>query len=155
MTLRKHRVRAFLNFWLPALVWMTVIFSASSDNMSFEHSSRVIGPLLRWLMPNLSAEATHAIVVFIRKLAHLTEFALLGILCYRALRHDQDHHQYGWRWSTASLALGISAAYACTDEIHQMFVPSREASLRDVLIDTSGAALGLFLLWIFFRTKGK
>ena len=80
------RLRSFLKYWLPVLVWMGIIFSGSSDSASFEHSSRIIGPLVRWLFPQLSDEAVHAIVVSVRKGAHLAEYAVLALLLWRALR---------------------------------------------------------------------
>ena len=60
------RIRSLVKYWLPVLVWMGIIFSGSSDSASFEHSSRIIGPLVRWFFPLLSDEAVHAIVVSVR-----------------------------------------------------------------------------------------
>ena len=65
---------------------MALIFSASGDRASFSHSSRIIGPIVRWLFPQLSDEAVHAIVVLVRKCAHLAEYAVLALLLWRALR---------------------------------------------------------------------
>jgi len=53
----------------------------------------------------------------------------------------------------AAIALACSAGYAITDEIHQAFVPGRQAQATDVLIDTLGAAIGLLLLWTFGRRR--
>ena len=68
----------------------------------------------------------------LRKIAHAAEFAVLGFLLYRALRRG------GW-----ALALGI--AYAASDELHQHFVPGREGSPLDVLIDAVGVAVGVYV----------
>ncbi len=68
----------------------------------------------------------------LRKLAHAAEYAILGALLVRALR----------RWSWA-LALGV--AYAVSDEIHQSFVPGRQGSPLDVLIDSVGVIAGVVL----------
>jgi VanZ family protein len=132
---------------LPLLAWMSVIFSASSDRMSFEHSSRIVGPFMHWLFPHLSDDAVRAIVMFVRKCAHLTEYAVLALLLWRALRKPPEPNASDWRWSHAGLALTLAALYAASDEIHQSFVPSRQASVWDVLLDTSGAALALLCLW--------
>jgi VanZ family protein len=149
------RIRSFVRYWLPPLVWMVIIFSASSDSGSFQHSSRIIGPLVRWLLPNLSNEAVHAIVVFVRKCAHLAEYAVLALLLWRALRQESAQDYPAWRWSKAGLVLALVALYAASDEIHQAFVPSREASIWDVLLDTSGAAFGLLCLWGFGRSRKR
>lgn len=68
----------------------------------------------------------------LRKLAHAAEYGILGALVVRALR----------RWSWA-LALGV--AYAVSDEIHQSFVPGRQGSPLDVLIDSVGVIAGVVL----------
>ena len=147
------KTRSFFRYWLPVLVWMGVIFSASSDRMSFQHSSRIIGPFLHWLFPHLSDEAVHAVVIFVRKCAHLTEYAVLALLLWRALRRPAEPVPAPWQWSKAGLVLALVALYAASDEIHQAFVPSREACVRDVLLDTTGAALALLCLWTVWRLR--
>ncbi len=145
----------FLGRWLPVLVWMCVIFSASGDQMSFSRSSRIIGPLVRWLLPDLSDEAVHAVVVGVRKCAHLGEYALLALLFWSALRKPRAPATPPWRWSVAALALALVVAYAATDELHQVFVPSRQGSPWDVLLDTLGGAVGLLLLWATGRLRKR
>ena len=139
--------RSFLRYWLPVLVWMVVIFTASGDQMSFQHSSRIIGPLVHWLFPHLSDAAIHDVVVCVRKCAHLAEYAVLALLFWRALRKPAEVVHAPWRWSDARLALALVALFAAGDELHQAFVPSREGSVRDVLLDTTGGALALLCLW--------
>jgi VanZ family protein len=147
--------RSFLRYWLPVLVWMCVIFSASNDQMSFQHSSRFIGPVVHWLFPHLSDEAVHSVVVGVRKCAHLSEYAVLALLLLRALRKPAQPGHNPWRWSNAGLALAVVALYAASDEIHQAFVPSRQASVWDVLLDTTGAALALACWWGFGRLRER
>jgi VanZ family protein len=148
-------LRALLKYWLPLLVWMSVIFTASSDRLSFEHSSRLIAPLVHWLLPNLSGESVRAVVMFGRKCAHLTEYAVLALLLWRVVPKPSGSGSPSWRWSAAGLALTLAALYAATDEIHQTFVPSREGSAWDVLADTTGAALGLLCLWAIGRLRKR
>ena len=85
--------------------------------------------------------------MFVRKCAHLAEYAVLALLVWRALRKESARENTPWRWSKAALVLALVALYAASDEFHQAFVPSREASVWDVLLDTSGAAFGLLCLW--------
>jgi VanZ family protein len=134
---------------------MWVVFSASSDQMSFQHSSRVIGPFVHWLFPHLSDEAIHAIVVTVRKCAHLAEYAVLALLLWRALHQRPGLNAPRWRWSEAGLALALVALYAASDELHQAFVPSREGCVRDVLLDTAGGALALLGLWAVGRWRKR
>lgn len=147
--------KSLLKYWLPLLVWMTVIFSASSDRLSFQHSSRIVAPLVRWLFPHLSDRAVHGVVLAVRKCAHLTEYAVLALLLWRALHQPPAPGVSAWHWSEAGLALGLVALYAASDEVHQAFVPSRQASVWDVLLDTAGAALGLLCLWAIGRLRKR
>jgi hypothetical protein len=78
-------VRTFFKYWLPLLAWLAVIFTASSDTKSFEHSSRILAPLLRWLFPQISDDTAHLIVLTARKCAHLIEYAVLALLLWRTL----------------------------------------------------------------------
>ena len=132
---------------------MWIIFSASGDRMSFQHSSRIIGPFLHWVFPHLSDDATRAVVVFVRKCAHLTEYAVLALLLWRALRKPPGPEVLRWQWSVAGIVLALVALYAASDEIHQTFVPSREGCVTDVLLDATGAALGLLCLWAAGRLR--
>ena len=141
------RLRSFIKYWLPALVWMGLIFSGSSDRASFSRSSRIIGPIVRWLFPHVSDEAVHAMVILIRKCAHLAEYAILALLVWRALRKPRKEDARPWLWSEAGLALAVTAVYAASDEFHQLFVAFRQASVWDVLLDTIGGTIGLAFGW--------
>ena len=139
--------RVFVKYWLPVLVWMSLIFTASGDPQSFQHSTRLLAPILHWLIPHLSDEHLNLIVVAARKCAHLAEFAVLALLFWRALRQPVKNDPRPWRWPEARLALLEVMLYAASDEFHQLFVPTRDARVLDVLIDTCGGMLGLLLLW--------
>ena len=77
----------------------------------------------------------------IRKGAHFSIYALLGICVYMALFHAGK--------AKAAAAWIICALYACSDELHQMMVMGRSAQLSDVALDSLGALCGiLFCLWI-------
>ena len=126
---------------------MCVIFTASGDSQSAHHSSRIIEPILRWLFPQLSTPTVNEIVFLVRKCAHLTEFAVLALLFWRALRRPVRRDPRPWLWSHARVALLATMLYAATDEFHQLFVRSREGKVEDVLIDSIGAVAGLLALW--------
>jgi VanZ family protein len=68
----------------------------------------------------------------LRKLAHAVEFGVLGALLFRALRQEP-------------LAILLGAAYAATDELHQVFVSGRQGSPLDWLIDAIGVTAGVVL----------
>jgi VanZ family protein len=134
---------------------MAVIFSASGDSKSFHHSSRIIEPILRWLFPRMAEQRVHQVVFAVRKCAHVTEYAILAVLVWRALSQPKRGEQRPWNWSEAGLALAFVAFYATTDELHQVFVPNRQGSFLDVLLDTFGAGMGLLLLWGIVRMRTR
>lgn len=142
-----RRFRVFLKFWLPPLLWMSLIFLGSADTSSVARSSRLIGPLLHWLFPSLSPEALDTWVLIARKCAHLTEYAFCAILLWRAKRQFTSKDTRPWDWREARWVLVVVFLYACTDEIHQNFVPGRQGAAFDVVLDTLGGAFGLLALW--------
>ena len=108
-----------LTVWLPVVAWAAVIFMFSS-------------------IPSLSS-GLGTWDTILRKGAHVTEYAVLGALLYRALGREP-------------LALAVGIAYAATDEVHQYFVRGRHASPVDVAIDAVGVALGM-LIWLRVRER--
>lgn len=143
-------MRGFLKFWLPVLVWMSVIFTASSDSKSYQHSSLFVEPLLRWLFPHMAQPQIETIHHLFRKCCHLTEYAILGLLIFRALGHGRTKLS-PWSWPHVGGTLLIVFLYASSDEYHQSFVPTRTPLFSDVCIDTFGAALGLLITWTYHR----
>ncbi len=140
-------------YWLPVLIWMSLIFAASTDLMSTQHTSRFIKPFLRWLKPDISDEAIHTIQFGVRKCAHATEYGILSLLLWRARRQVAFNPGRPWLWMDALFAILISAVYAASDEIHQSFVKSRQSSVWDVLIDTAGAIAAVLFLKVISRSR--
>ncbi len=147
------RSKYLLSSWLPVVLGMSLIFGASTGIMSSDRTSRYIGPFLRWFHPDISEASVKRIQQVIRKCGHVTEYALLALLLYRAVRRTLERSPANWCRHSAAWALGLAFLYAASDEWHQSFVPSRGSSFHDVLIDTAGAALGLVLLhgWHLWR----
>ena len=146
-------MKSFLKYWLPLLIWLGVIFVGSTSVMSNEHTSRYIVPFLLWLKPGMSPNAIWTILVVARKCAHVTEYAVLALLLWRALRSVPTLRPKTVAVFGAVL-LGC-ALFAASDEFHQMFVKSRTPSVRDVLLDTTGAIVGLLIALSFARRRPK
>ena len=132
-----------LSRYLPLVVWLAFISFASTDSFNAANTSRIIGPLVLWFFPSTSPEALATIHFIVRKIAHFTEYAILGFLAARAFRAHQ-------RCFLISLALIV--VYALFDEYHQSFVPSRTASIYDSFIDMAG---GLSALIFVSRKRAK
>ena len=143
------KIKVFAKFWLPVLIWMALIFYASGDTKSLYHSSRVLEPLMA---PNIQADTFRPIVMFARKSAHAAEFAVLALLLWRALR-ARSAQPTGWSWRVARKAWWCAVAYGITDEIHQVFVPTRTPEAWDVFYDGIGGAAGLLALWALGRWR--
>ena len=108
----------------------------------------------------MSPERVGQIHYDFRKFCHLTEYAILALLIWRAIRQAcgnksaaPEHGAGGWSWPEAGFALSMVFLYGASDEIHQAFVPNRTAQVSDVLIDTLGGAAGLLALWIVGRWR--
>ncbi len=137
-----QRCLRILKAWGPAVVWMCLIFTASADRQSVTHSSRIIEPLCRWLFPAITHAQLETVQLMARKGAHMSEYALLALLLLHALSHGRGDAR---RWISSAWLLAV--AYAGADEFHQLFVPGRDGRFTDVLIDATGAALGLLAFY--------
>ena len=127
--------------------WAAVVFTFSTDTFSSEHTQVVVLGILHTLLPHAPESALLTLHDFLRKCAHLSEYFVFGVLLFRAIRTPRQ----GWQLSWAFLAILIAAFYASSDEIHQIFVPSRGASIWDALLDTGGASVAQLAVWIANR----
>ena len=136
----KKRILDILILLNLALIWGNSMLTG----LSSEAVSGGILALLGRFLPVLLTEAGHTLL---RKAAHFSEFALLGLLyCgrHRLVKGEAPVH-----------LMGFGLAVACIDETIQIFTPGRASSLIDVWIDASGFALGLLLIVIFYTISNK
>lgn len=89
-----------------------------------------------------------------RKCGHLTEYAILAWLFWRAF-HQSKNKLPDWSWPRVGGVLLIVFLYGATDEFHQHYVATRTPHFSDVLIDTTGGAIGLFIIWLVYLKKQK
>lgn len=140
--------------------WMLVIFLFSAQPAV--DSDRVSGTVAykvamaynevfdRGLTDAEMERCAENINVPIRKIAHMTEYAVCGILVFAVLA---GYFRRGGKMYAAALLFTV--LYSVTDELHQRFVPGRAGRLADVCIDTIGVVLGLFLLFVVLKVYGK
>jgi VanZ family protein len=136
--------------YAPLIVWIGVILFLSSPEGSMTQTSRFIGPLFEFLFPSMSAERILEFHGYIRKLAHFTEYGILGYFAYRAFSVSIVRPR---NWVAGALAL--AALIAVIDEFNQSFEPSRTGSPWDVFIDISGATSVLLLCFLWKRSVNR
>ena len=137
------------------LVWCVVIFmfSANKGSDSSKQSGGVVRFIiehnLEWLVPEIIPGAS--LELNVRKLAHMTEYAILEILNYLFLYQVTRRKLIRINRIATATAGSIVATfiYACLDEYHQTFVPNRGGCFSDVLIDMRGALVGLVISTVF------
>ena len=129
--------------YLPLIAWLAFISFASSDEFNAGNTSRIIGPLILWLFPNTSPETLAVVHFVMRKIAHFTEYAILGFLAARAFR-TSPRPAIRQRWFLICATLVV--IYALLDEYHQSFVPSRTATIFDSMIDIAGGLTALLIV---------
>jgi len=110
--------------WLQVVLWLLVIFTFSSIQQV------KVSDFFIWDF-------------IAKKTAHITEFAILYLLVFRAT---------GKKFI---LSFILTLLYAASDEIHQLFVAGRTASIIDIGFDTSGANIAAYVLWKLNRTHLK
>ncbi len=114
--------KTFLNYFL-LLIWMGVIFYISGQ-------------------PDLKSGLENRIDFILRKMAHITEYAILTFLAWRAFAGGEETAYSNFRrWSFLIYAIIFSALYAASDEYHQTFVAGRVGNTADILIDALGIAI--------------
>ena len=145
--------KPMINSWIWVIAWMSIIFFFSTDLFSGSQTSRIIRPFLKWFAPDISAESIATVQLVFRKIAHLVEYAILSILCCRALV-KQDKLRV-LQLAALVQAVLIAVAYAAFDEWHQSWTDERFGSPLDVAIDSVGAIVGAVLFsWLSHRKRG-
>jgi VanZ family protein len=144
----RTRLGAFAYYVLPLLAWMLLIFSLSNNSASADVTRPMVGKgilrLLPFLRNHLSYAEIDAVNFFLRKCAHVTEYAILATLAYRAVAFGDPK----FRSRNIIVPWLLAATYAASDEYHQTFYASRGPSVEDVFVDAGGASLGLLIcLW--------
>ena len=146
-------------FLIITIVWIIVIFSFSakpaeeSDDMSLS-VGYTIGQIFvlgfeEW--PAVEQEDFAEKINYpVRKCAHATEYAVLGVFLAGAVLGGRRDRRLQVLWCFA-----IGVAYAASDELHQVFVPGRAGRVTDVLIDSAGLIVGVLVMWGVSRWRKK
>lgn len=121
---------SYLSVWLPPVAVATAIFLFSAT-------------------PDLAISSAAWLDLIVRKIAHLTVFALLGFTVRRAVEETITTRHHVW-WAIVAAAL-----YALSDEYHQLSVPGRHGSPLDFGIDIMGVLVGVLVSQIMYQQIQK
>lgn len=136
--------RELLIAFAPLLVWIAVIFLLSSSFGATSHTSVLIRPILVFLFPTAPDETIAIYHGYIRKAAHFTEYAILGVLAYRAFA-VVNLRLFSERIYLPAIVIVIAVAFF--DEFNQSFNTVRTGSLYDVLLDIGGGITMITIIW--------
>lgn len=131
---------------------MALLFTASTDLGAPRRTSRILVPVLRWFVPDISLNALERAQFAVRKTGHALGYAVLAVLILRAKRHGSTSGTGDLR-REAGFAFALTVLYAASDEWHQTFTTTRQGTVADVALDASGAAAGLVFVWFWVRRQ--
>lgn len=137
-----------LFYYAPLILWICVVLFASTGNAAMSETSRFVRPFLEFVFPNAPEETLIIYHAYVRKLAHLTEYGILGFLAAAAFANSRNPIlQKFWFFC----AFGVAALVAVIDETNQSFNASRTGSFYDVLLDWTGAIIAIFVFFLLQR----
>lgn len=143
-----NKKRKIVISWSMLLVWMGIIFFMSNQPGEVSSSqSDLVMKIFEFLGIRLDSYFGDLATLIIRKAAHFTEYLILFLLLYRVLGLYMDK-----RKARLYTLFGVFL-YACSDEIHQHFIPGRAMAFKDVMIDTCGGFVAMILTCIYDRFK--
>ena len=135
------------------ILWMGLIFVLSNDTAE-ESSKKSDGLIVRCVQDiikrDLSTKEKEKVLKYlvkpVRKSAHFFLYFVLGILIINLFKSFEL-----FNYKTIILAILLCFLYACSDEIHQLFIKGRSCEVRDILIDTIGSLSGISVYYLFSK----
>ena len=123
-------------YWSLLIAWMILIFVMSNQPAKVS-DSQSIGVLDLFLKLGININGTFGSLAnfVVRKCAHFLEYMILALLAFNVLKLYYNIKK------VYIMTIVLVFLYACSDEIHQLFVLGREGAIRDVIIDTCGGSL--------------
>ncbi|WP_404445697.1 VanZ family protein [Sutcliffiella horikoshii] len=136
--------------WGLVVGWMGLIFylSAQPGEQSADLSggiTELVNEIVEQVAPAAEFKMDE-VSFFVRKNAHLFAYMLLAVLTLNAVRRSGGHG-----FKSMGAAFILSVLYAISDEVHQLFVPGRSGQVSDVLLDSTGALVGIVLYAVISR----
>ena len=157
---KSHNIRFVAYLTITIIIMIFIFFQSSLPADTSQEESDII---VRFLSRLIDRDA-ELLSFIVRKLAHFTEYTVLGLFISLTVKehyhkkryheeqhsekhyHDEHFHKGQFLIRIFIIPLICGVLYATSDEIHQRFVPGRSCELRDVLIDTCGVLLGVLIV---------
>ena len=144
----KKRTRKIIKCLLVVIFMLFIFYMSSREgDKSTGDSSAVINFIKIYLGIDLDMISNGNASFIVRKTAHATEYMVLFILIYMVTKEYENIKR------KVLLSLIITICYSISDEVHQYFVPGRDMRIFDVMVDSTGALIGVILLKIKNRLK--
>lgn len=142
----RKKLQKFLA-WLALLVWMGVIFyfSHQSGDASMQLSDGILDSFKSLFQNFLDY---HTLSYIVRKIAHFTEYFILGLLIYHLVKQYRVISKTEIIWMILFCVI-----YAMSDEFHQVFIGGRSPMIFDVIIDSLGSSLSILILQLLQKRK--
>lgn len=134
--------------WIILIAWISLIFIMSHQpgEISSGQSELVI-KIFSLIGIELNDYFGELATLVVRKTAHFSEYMILFLLAYNVTRYYVNNNR------ARILLIAFVFLYACSDELHQYFIPGRVMAFKDVLIDTSGGVLGYIIATLIEKVK--
>ena len=131
------------------------LFSSDDGDESTDKSDGVINTIVSTFVGRMTEEDKREEYIekysyIVRKIAHFTIYFILGFLLISLLSEYMKVNK-----TCILISLLIAFLYACSDEVHQLFVPGRSGNIIDVLIDSAGAFVGINIYYFIYRLRRK
>lgn len=138
--------------WILVFIWVCVIFGFSTQDGSTSGglSGKIVEIILNIFNIEYSENIFSTLQFVVRKLAHATEYCILGILVFNAFYNTFDNIK-----RITIISFIFCVAYSATDEVHQLFIPDRVGSIKDCIIDSTGALIGILICISFLCIINK
>lgn len=136
-----------LLFWMGLIFFLSAQTAAESANTSSGLSRKIVSmlyPKFEDLSEAEQREILSSLAFPVRKAAHFSLFAVLGVIAFWNLSFFDKLSLK----AKSLISIGFSSLYAATDEFHQLFIEGRSGELRDIFIDTAGAIFSISILLI-------
>ena len=137
------------------LIWMGFIFylshqpSSVSANQSGEFITMILNtPIIGSMLDSILTSSIGEFII--RKSAHMFLYFVLAILTFTYIISIKNNRDSKYILKSIIITLSLVFLYACSDEMHQLFIPGRSGEFRDVIVDTTGGAIGTILISIYY-----